>query len=286
MLDGEARVLGGTTEDELRGLGGSGERGGIGDGTDLDGEEGEEEGKNASKNGETRVHVPLEVEDDYGNDHGDDEADNPVPVLDLLVSLGGILDFLTSPDNLGSLLGKETVALALGDEGVIDANAGLLPRGLQAKPDDLVLDDKLSHGGADHDHDTGPQKPIARRGDIARFIEVPEGEEVIVTIPLLVTRRGLKANALAVVNQGGTNNTPGQERTDEHTDSRVETNQDTGADEGRSPFEVPAPRLNVQGPALVARPDVNPGERMPVVKDTNGVVRADTMNQGGAEGEQ
>ena len=239
VCDAEATSLGSGTKDELRSLGGGGKGSGIGDGANLDGKEGEEEGKQAGEDGQARMHLPLEMEDDNGNNDSDNQAENPHPVLDLLIGAGGILDLITRLDAGGTVLGEEGVGLALGNQLLVDGGTRLVPNGLETVANDLVLHKEFSHGGAHHDHDTGPEQPIPGRRRL--LAEVPERVERVVRIPLGVVGVELLADALAVVHKERANEGPGAQRTDEHGDGGIETDQDTGTNEGRRPFKEPAP---------------------------------------------
>jgi len=172
VLNAVVAVRSGSTEDELRGLGGSSKRGVVRDGSDLDSEEREKESEEDSKDGETAVHLPLEVEDKNTGNKAGKQTNNPHPVFDLLLRREGILDSVLGLLPGGSMLGEEGALLAALLQSVVDAAAGVVPKGLDAGPDSFILDEELSHGGADHDHDTGPEKPITRRwGDLAEVLQ-------------------------------------------------------------------------------------------------------------------
>ncbi len=167
------------------------------------------------------------------------------------------------------MLGEEGARLAAGNQGAVDAAARLVPDRLEAGPNGLVLHKQLGHGRAHHDHDAGPKEPVPRRR--SPLAELAERREGVIAIPLGVVG-DLEANALSVVHQRRADDAPGDHGTGEHGNGRVQADQDARANKGRGPFKVPAPRLDVHGPAGVATPDVNPGEEVPVVEDTNGVV--------------
>lgn len=115
--------------------------------------------------------------------------------------------------------------------------------------------------------------------------EVAERGIAIVTSPF---RGGLVplrlSNTLTGSNKDRSNDSPSDDRTAKHGESRVHANQDTASDEGRGPFEPPAPTFNMHRPASVSAPDVDPGEEVPVIQDANGVVRSNTLDERSGEG--
>lgn len=136
--DGVAGAGRGTAKDELRCLGCGSEGRLVGDGADLDGEEGEEEGEDDGQDGKAGVHFPLEVENNHGQHSGEDGARHPDPVLDLLMGRCGILDEVAVV-GAGGLLGKELAGLSAGKKLVVDGDARLAPRRLHSGPNNLVL---------------------------------------------------------------------------------------------------------------------------------------------------
>lgn len=149
------------------------------------------------------------------------------------------------------MLGEEGDGLAALLGGIVEGGVDLAEDGFQCRPDHLVLDEELSERCADHDHDTWPEKPVTGRRGVAITKAAERGEGHVV-VPDGVFRVVGLANAFAVVDQKGSDETPGEKGADEHGDGGVETDEHAGADEGGSPFYEPAPILDVDGPVRVA----------------------------------
>lgn len=275
-------VGGGTTHDQLGSLRGGSKWGDISDGSDLNAEEGEEEGKDQGEEGEPWVHLPLDVADNHGHDSGGDKPAHPHPVLDLLLWGSEISDnVLIVGDVVAGVLLSERASLALGASALGETSVHLVPDGLESNTDNLVLDEQLNERAADHDHDSWPEEPVTWRWLLSWVGQSREGEESGEVLPwsflLLVD-----TNTLALGDENWTDDTPGHNSTSHHGESGVETNEHTGADESWSQFDVPSPVLNVESPVglAVSGPDVDPGHWVPIVEDTNGVVRANSLNEG------
>lgn len=278
-------VGGGTTHDQLRSLCGGSEWGDISDGSDLNAEEGEKEGKDQGEDGESRMHLPLDVADNHGHDSGGDKTGHPHPILDLLLGGSEISDNLLIVDDTvaGVLLG-ERVGLALGASALSETSVHLVPDGLEGNTNNLVLNEQLNERAADHDHDSWPEEPVSWRWLLSWAVQSREGEESGEVLPWSFRAR-VATNTLALGDENWTDDTPGHDSTGHHGEGGVETNEHTSADESWSPFNVPSPVLNVESPVgfAVSGPDVDPGHWMPIVKDTNGVVRGNSLDEGDHE---
>ena len=97
---------------------------------------------------------PLDCTDDERKDKGDSEAKDPHPILDLIFWACRINDDISIRFLLLAMLFKEWNDPATSLEHPINANACLMEQGLECNVDNLILDDKFGHGGADHDHHT------------------------------------------------------------------------------------------------------------------------------------
>ena len=96
--------------------------------------------------------------------------------------------------------------------------------------------------------------------------------------------RKLDADADAVLDENGAEEAPREEGAGEHGDTRVQTDEHARTNEGGRPLEQPGPVFNVESPVIVVAPDVKPGENMPVIQDSNGIVRGDALDEGADEG--
>lgn len=278
-------VGGGTTHDQLGRLCGGSEWGDISDGSDLNAEEGEEEGKEQGEDGEPWVHLPLDVADNHGHDSGGDKTGHPHPVLDLLLWSSEISDNVRiGGDAVTGVLLGERVGLALGASALGETSVHLVPDGLESNTDNLVLDEQLNERAADHDHDSWPEEPVTWRWLLSWVFQSREGEESGEVLPWSLLAPG-DTNTLALGDENWTDDTPGHNGTSHHGEGGVETNEHTGADESWSPFDIPSPVLNVESPVglAVSGPDVDPGHWVPIVEDTNGVVRGNPLNEGDHE---
>ena len=275
----------GTAHDQLGSLCGSSEWGDVSDTSDLNAEKGEEEGKDQGKDGEPWVHLPLDVADNYRHDSAGDKTAQPHPVLDLLLFGSEISDdvLIAGVDVAGVLL-RERVGLALGASALGETSVHLVPDGLQSNTNNLVLDEQLNERAADHNHDSRPEEPVTWRRLLSWAVQSTEGEESHEVLPWSFLPPG-KTNTLALGDENWTDNTPGHNGTSHHGEGGVETNEHTGADESWSPFDVPSPVLNVESPVglAVSRPDVDPSHWVPIVEDTNGVVRCNSLDEGDHE---
>ena len=280
--DGVA-VLGDTTVDELRCLGRSSQGSDVGDGTTVDGQEGEDDTENAGEDGEASVHVVLNVADNGGNGSEGEGTDDPDPGGDLLAGGRKVLNEDRVARALGNLLLEELVALAALLEVVVDGDGALVGSELDTVPQDTEVQKELSHGVDNEDHDTGPEEPVTRRGNVARSTDATHGVEGVPALPLGVLGKLLETNALAVVDEKGTDETEGEDGTAEPRDGSVETDEDTRTEESGSQLDVPTPVVDVLGPVAVAAPDVEPGEDVPVVQDAISVLRDNDVNKGTEE---
>lgn len=110
-----------------------------------------------------------------------------------------------------------------------------------------------------------------------------EGEVADGVGPFGVIRRGC-AKGSASADEKRTNDAPRHDGAAEEGDTDIETDEHAGSDEGRRPLKVPAPVLHINGCVLVAAPDEEPGEDVPVPKDAQRVLRDDTQYGGKGKG--
>lgn len=113
--------------------------------------------------------------------------------------------------------------------------------------------------------------------------EVAQRRESVQGTPVVVLRVKLLADALAVMNKYGADDSPSQHGTSEQRNGCVHADQDTATNEGGRPFPVPTPRFDVQSPTRALAPDVDPGERVPVIEDTDSIIRGNALYESGAE---
>lgn len=275
-------VGGGTTHNQLGSLCGGSEWGDISDGSDLNAEEGKEEGEDQGEDGEPWVHLPLDVANNHGHDSGGDKTNHPHPVLDLLLWGSEISnnEVITGNAVAGVLLG-EGVGLALGASALGQTFVHLVPDGLESDTNNLVLDEQLNERAADHDHDSWPEEPITWRWLLSWMVQSREGKESGEVFPGSILAV-IDTNTLALGDENWADDTPGHDGTRQHGEGGVEANEHTGADKSWSPFDVPSPVLNVESPVglAVSGPDVDPCHWVPVVKDTNGIVRGNSLDEG------
>jgi hypothetical protein len=269
ILDGEV-VLGDTTVDELRSLGGSSERSTISDSATVDGHESEDDTEDTGEESKASVHVELNLTDDHGEDESSEGASNPDPSRDLFLSRSKVLN-TTIGIGLGSLLSEPSVALATSLESVVDRASGLVDGKLDTVPDDLSVEEELDERVDHEDHDTGPEHPVSGRGNVVGLVDTSHDAESSDAFPLTLTDSD--TNTLAIVDEKRTDETPGDDGTTPPRDSSVETDEDTRAEEGGSELDVPTPVLRLKKTSgSVSRPDVEPGEDVPVVKNTIGIL--------------
>ncbi|CAH0027654.1 unnamed protein product [Clonostachys rhizophaga] len=274
--DAEAGVLGDTTEDELGGLGGGGVGRAVSDGGSVDTEEGEDETEETGEETKAGVHLEAHVADDHGDGGHDGGSDNPDPAGDLLVLGSKVLNKVGHAGKLGGLLLKKGVVLALGLEARVDACSGLAQGVHETSGNDAELQDEFDQAVDDEDHDTGPEEPVARRGDPV-FLLDDHGAEAGLLLPDGAGILGVSCtNSLAVLDQQRADESPGKHCAEEPGEGSVETDEDTGTEEGGV--------VNVQGPVRVSTPDVEPVEDVPVVEDAIGVLRDDDVDEGADEG--
>lgn len=144
------------------------------------------------------------------------------------------------------------------------------------------MEEELNQTVHDEDHDTRPQHPVSGGRNPALTTNVSHAAEADDTLPLAFTAGN--ADTFTVVDQEGANDTPCDNGTTEPGNGGVETNQNAGAEEGRGQLDVPTPVLNVESPVFIATPDVDPGEDVPVVQDTIGILGNDNVDKGTNEG--
>ncbi len=224
------------------------------------------------------------MKDDDGHNKSKKETGRPLPDLDLVLLGCEILnhEIVATVVEVGVLLKEGNMLTALLQPGV-EATIAVIPDGLQGEADDLVLYEELGKGGADHDHDTWPEKPVTGRWKDT--VLALEGGEVSDILPWLIIA-AVNTDSLAVVNSDRADDTPREEGTDEHRNGGVETNEHTRSEESWSPLNEPSPVLDVHGPVRVSRPNVEPCENVPVVKNTDTVVRSDSVDKSATEGPQ
>lgn len=269
VLDGEV-VLGDTTVDKLGSLGGSSKRSTVGDSATIDGHESEDDTEDTGEESKTSVHVELNLTDDHGENESSESTGDPDPSRDLVLSGSKVLN-TTIGISLGSLLSEPSVAVTTGLESVVDGASGLVDGELDTIPDDLSVEEELNERVDHEDHDTGPEHPVSGRGNVVGVVDTSHDAESSDAFPLTLTDGN--TNALTIVNEKRTDETPGDDGTTPPRDSGVETDEDTGAEESGSELDVPTPVLRLKKTAGgVSRPDVEPGEDVPVVKNTIGIL--------------
>lgn len=269
VLDGEV-VLGDTTVDKLGSLGGSSKRSTVGDGATIDGHESEDDTEDTGKESKTSVHVELDLTDDHGKNESSESTSDPDPSRDLVLSGSKVLN-TTVGIGLGSLLSEPSVAVTASLESVVDGASGLVDGELDTVPDNLSVEEELNERVDHEDHDTGPEHPVSGRGNVVGVIDTSHDAESSDAFPLTLTDGD--TNALTIVDEERTDETPGDDGTTPPRDSSVETDEDTGAEEGGSELDVPTPVLRLKKTAGgVSRPDVEPGEDVPIVKNTIGIL--------------
>jgi hypothetical protein len=225
--------------------------------------------------------VELNLADDHGEDESSRSTGNPNPGGDLLLGRSKVLN-TTVGISLGSLLGEPRVVSATGDEAVVDGTGRLVNGELETIQDDLSVEEELNERVDHEDHDTGPEHPVSRRGDVVRFVDTGHNAESSDAFPLALT--DLNTDTLAVVDQERTDQTPGNDGTTPPREGSVETDEDTGTEESGSELNVPAPVLRLEETGSgVSRPGVEPGEDVPVVEDTVGVLTNADDEQGNDE---
>lgn len=116
--------------------------------------------------------------DDTSNGHEGDSTGNPHPNSDLLTGRSEVLNKAGALETLGGLLLDELVALTTLLEVVVDGDGALADSVLQTIVDDAEVKNEFGHGVDDENHDTGPEEPVARRGDVARLTNAAHGVEV------------------------------------------------------------------------------------------------------------
>lgn len=270
-------ALGGTTEDDLRGLGSSGEGSDVGDTSALDGHEGEEESEEDGEDGHADGHVVLDAEDNANADDRQNQTRSPHPHLDLLVGSRGIL-YQVFFRLRTSLLGPSKFATKLLANSV-KTSRGTAVDGLESEEKDLVLEDELGERDRNHEKHTGPQEPVTRRWPVLVASSQAERSEIRVSIPLGALSK-VGAPGHVVVHESGSNDGPGQDGATEEREGDVQTDQHTRTDESRSPLEEPTPRLDRQSEGVVVGPDVEPCEEVPVPENADSVLRHDTEDEG------
>ena len=127
-----------------------------------------------------------------------------------------------------------------------------------ADPDHSPMTQHFSERITDHDHHTGPEKPVSRAGNVPRLVHAGERQECHHVSPPLVAGTRRSSLAYSIVNCQGSNDAPREERPEEVGDADVEANEESGSDESWCPFDVPAPVLNVDSPVVVIPPDKEP----------------------------
>lgn len=269
ILDGEV-VLGDTTIDKLGSLGGSSKGSTVSDSATVDGHESEDDTEDTGEESKTSVHVELDLADDHGENESSESTGDPDPGRDLVLSGSKVLN-TTVGISLGSLLSEPSVAVTASLESVVDGAGGLVDGELDTIPDDLSVEEELNERVDHEDHDTGPEHPVSGRGNVVGIVDTSHDAESSDAFPL--TLADSDTNALAIVDEKRTDETPGDDGTTPPRDSSVETDEDTGAEEGGSELDVPTPVLRLKKTAGgVSRPDIEPGEDVPVVKNTIGVL--------------
>lgn len=237
--DAEAGVLGDTTEDELGGLGGGGVGRAVSDGGSVDTEEGEDETKETGEETKAGVHLEAHVADNHGDGGHDGGSDNPDPAGDLLVLGRKVLNKVGHTGKLGGLLLKEGVVLALGLEARVDAGSGLAEGVQETSGDDAELQNELDQTVNDENHDTGPEEPVARRGDPV-FLLDGHGAEAGLLLPDGARILGVSCtDSLAVLDQQRADESPGKHCAEEPGEGCIETDEDTGTEEGGGELNVP-----------------------------------------------
>jgi hypothetical protein len=280
ILDGKV-ALGDTTVNKLRGLGGSSKRSTVSDSTTVDGHESKDNTEDTGEESKTSVHVELSLTDNHGEDESGESAGDPDPCGNLLLSRSKVLDTTVSI-SLGSLAGEPGVVSATGDEAVVDGASRLVDGELETIEDDLSVEEELDKRVDHEDHDTRPEHPVSGRGDVVRVVDTGHDAESSDAFPLALA--DLDANALAVVDQKRTDQTPGNNGTTPPRKGSVETDEDTGAEECGGELDVPAPVLRLEETSSsVSRPGVEPGEDVPVVEDAVGVLTNADDEQGNDE---
>jgi hypothetical protein len=137
--------------------------------------------------------------------------------------------------------------------------------------------------GVDHEnHDTGPKHPVSGRRNVVGLVDTGHNAESSNAFPLALTN--LNTNALAVVDQKRTDQTPGNNGTTPPREGSVETDEDTRTEESGSKLDVPTPVLRLkESSGGVSRPGVEPGEDVPVVQNTISILTNTDDEQGNDE---
>jgi hypothetical protein len=239
-------ALGGTTENDLRGLGGSSERSDIGDTSALDGKEGEEEGQEDGEQGHADWHVVLHTHDDADTDDDYNEQRCPVVPLDFFLGFCRILNQVTFL--LHTLLLEEGVGdTLLAAVHVVQPLAGRTPDCLGDEAKELVLQEQLSERDDNHEQYTGPEEPETWAGVVLVGGLGSERAEAHVAAPVLVHGRVFVDNGRAdsdfVVDESWTNDTPCDHTSAEVRDGDVKADEDTRANECGCELDEPALRV-------------------------------------------
>ena len=153
--------------------------------------------------------------------------------------------------------------------------------GASGKVEDFVLAEKFGEGDDNHGQDPGPEEPVTRAGVVLGVLQV-EGRKGHIFRPNSLADGDAVCDA--GMDQGGTNNAPGNDRACEKGVGRVQPDEHTGTDESRGEFQEPTPVLDVDGHVLVVSPDVKPREEMPIPEDASSVLGDDPENECGSKG--
>ena len=274
-------TLGCATKNDLRSLGGSSKRRDISDSSALDGHEREEESEEDGKNGHSNGHVVLNTEDNANADDGEEQTGSPHPHLDLLVRGGRVLNKVLVC--LGtSLLGPGQFTTELLANSV-ETGSNTTVESLESEVDDLVLKYELGEGDGNHEKHTRPQHPVTGRRPVLVASSQAERSEVSVSVPFGAALAEVSSPGHVVVHKSRSDDGPGKDGATKERERDVETDKHTGTDEGRCPLKEPTPRFNGESERVVLGPDVEPGEEVPVPKNSGSVLGHDTEYQSARE---
>lgn len=245
-LDVSSHTLGDTTSGKLRGLGDGGDWGSIGSTSTLDGQEGEDECKDDGQDGNSKWEVIHETQDDADHDSGDDDHGTPHPGWNLVLSIKDVTSI-----NFFLLFWVMTVAELL------DTANNALVSSDETSRDNLVVEGKFCHGDDNHSENTWPQEPVSwgnvvKVGDVHAHVGDHSGNTL-----------GLVSVGMSILDQEWSDDTPGEDSTEEEREGRVKTNKETGTNESWGEFNEPPPVDCQDSPVLdteVKTPVVEPPE--------------------------
>lgn len=123
----------------------------------------------------------------------------------------------------------------------IETSSNTAVESLEAKVDDLVLEDKLGEGNCNHEKHTRPQHPVTRRRPVLVASSQAERSEVGVTIPLVASLAKVSSPCHVVVHKSRSNDGPGKDGATKERERDVQTDKHTGTNEGRCPLKEPTP---------------------------------------------